>query len=333
MNNQTTPMDDQIEIPSADQQAHQWMVLLTSDEADDRDRSRFERWLAIDTDHQRAWQETQLLWQQSSQLKSLGRLHQPKSPSHQDKVTPLRPARRWTQIGTGLALAASLLLAVGLWLPTSPNNESGVNYRSELASSRQIHLPEGSVITLGANSEIELYLTEQQRQVNLVRGEAFFDVAKDSRRPFLVNTDTTQVKVLGTRFNVNQLQERAKVSVESGLVAVTHKQSQKQVELTPGERVISSTEGLGEISLQDAAKSGAWREGLRLYFDAPLTDVIEDFNRYSQRPLQLQDPALGQLSLTAVFPTDNIDAMVNSLSDVLPLVITEEDDRIVLSHR
>ena len=327
MNKQTPPMDDLIEIPSADEQAHQWKVLLTSDDAGDRDRARFERWLSLDVDHQRAWQETELLWQQSSKLEKLGKIHFPRDNS------PSRSNRPWSQIGTGLALAASLLLAIGLWLPNTTNEEPGVSYRSELASSREIHLPDGSVITLGADSEIELHLSEQQRQVSLVRGEAFFDVAKDSRRPFLVNMDTTQVQVLGTRFNVNRLQERAKISVQSGLVAVTHKQSQKQVELTPGERVISSAQGLGDVSLQDASKSGAWREGLRLYFDAPLTDVVEDFNRYSQRPLKLENPELGQLSLTAVFPTDNIDAMVNSLSDVLPLAITEQQDYILLSRR
>lgn len=230
-------------------------------------------------------------------------------------------------------MAASIVIAIMLWLPSSPGENQGIHYRSELAQTLPVHLPDGSVITLGANSEIELQLSKNQRQVILHRGEAFFDVAKDTRRPFVVDSQGTRVSVLGTRFNVNQLDQRSKVSVQSGLVAVTHLATQDQVELTPGERVVSHNQGLAQVSHQDASKSGAWREGLRLYFDAPLNDVVADFNRYSNRPLELASADLGNLSLTAIFPTDDIDLMVHSLSDVLPIEIQEESDRILIKLR
>jgi len=320
--------EETVVIPTAQQQAHEWMVLLCDDEASDHDRARFKRWLAIDTEYQQAWQQTQSLWRQAGQLTDLGKLHPPRA-----NTAFAKPAKKITQLVSGLAIAASVILAIALWLPSTTDQQQGVRYHSELAQTRQIHLPEGSVVTLGADSQIELRLSEHQRRVILLRGEAFFDVTKDSRRPFIVDSEGTQVSVLGTRFNVNQLDRQSKVSVQSGLVAVTHIGSQKQVELAPGERVVSHIDGLAPVSRQDASKSGAWREGLRLYFDAPLNDVVADFNRYSERPLELASEELGKLSLTAVFPTDNIAIMVHSLSDVLPIVITEEDDRILLSPR
>lgn len=322
-------------IPSADQQAHEWMVLLNSDDAQDHDQRRFTRWLAIDDDHARAWKETQHLWKSSEHLVELGQQHLPRR-SHQGQTQFSTQHKSSSRLGTwasGLAVAASVFIAVMLWLPNSTDETLGVHYRSELAQTLPVHLPDGSVITLGANSEIELQLSTRQRQVILHRGEAFFDVAKDARRPFIVNTQDTLISVLGTRFNVNQLNQRSKVSVQSGLVAVTHIATQKQVELTPGERIVSNREGLTPIAHQDANKSGAWREGLRLYFDAPLNDVVADFNRYSNRPLELASEDLGSMSLTAVFPTDNIDLMVHSLSEVLPITIREERDRILLTRR
>lgn len=323
--------DNSVTIPSAEQQAHQWMVLLTSDEAQDHDHRRFERWLTIDTDHAQAWQETQQLWKQSEQLTELGQQHLPRAQT----VFADAPKKdsRLSSWATGVAMAASIVIAIALWLPASHDDNQGIHYRSELAQTLPVHLPDGSVITLGADSEIELQLSTSQRQVILHRGEAFFDVAKDIRRPFTVDSQGTRVSVLGTRFNVNQLDQHSKVSVQSGLVAVTHLATQDQVELTPGERVVSHNQGLAQVSHQDANKSGAWREGLRLYFDAPLSDVVADFNRYSTRPLELASTDLGSLSLTAIFPTDDIDSMVHSLSDVLPIEIQEESDRILIKLR
>tara|TARA_B100000446_G_scaffold40601_2_gene36236 strand:- start:18048 stop:19043 length:996 start_codon:yes stop_codon:yes gene_type:complete len=320
-----TDSEDKVEIPTAEQQAHQWMVLLTSERARDADRSRFQRWLAIDSEHQQAWQETETIWQESQKLTSLGNTHAPK--------TGLPHNNRWSfaRFTSGLALAASVVLAVALWLPNQDETHQGVSYHSELAQSRDIHLPEGSVVTLGADSRIELHLTEQERRITLVHGEAFFDVAKDRQRPFVVTSGNTQVSVLGTRFNLNTFNDRTKVNVQSGLVAVKNLTSNQQVELAPGERVVSHKAQLSPVSRVDAQKSGAWRNGLRVYFDTSLNDVVADFNRYSKRPLELSSDELGDLSLTAVFPTDDIDNMILSLSDVLPIIITEQQERILLS--
>lgn len=324
-----TDSEDKVEIPTAEQQAHQWMVLLTSERVRDADRSRFQRWLAIDPEHQQAWQETETIWQQSQELSSLAKIHQPKTD---DKP---QTSHQWhfARFTSGLALAASVLLAVFLWFPDQDNSLQGVSYYSELAQARDIHLPEGSVVTLGADSHIELHLTDQERRVTLVQGEAFFDVAKDRLRPFVVTSGVTQVSVLGTRFNLNTFNRRTKVDVQSGLVAVKNLTSHQQVELAPGERVISNEAQLSPVSRVDVQKSGAWRNGLRVYFDASLDDVVADFNRYSPRPLELSSDELGDLSLTAVFPTDDIDAMVLSLRDILPITVTEQDQRILLSPR
>jgi len=324
-----TDSEDKVEIPTAEQQAHQWMVLLTSERVRDADRSRFERWLAIDPEHRQAWRETETLWQQSQKLTSLGNIHAPKADRD------LRRDNRWSfaHFSSGLALAASVLLAVFLWFPDQDEALQGVSYHSELAQSRDIHLPEGSIVSLGADSRIELHLTATERRITLVQGEAFFDVAKDRQRPFVVTSGNTQVSVLGTRFNLNTFNDRTKVNVQSGLVAVKNLTSKQQVELAPGERVISHEAHLSPVSRVDAQKSGAWRNGLRVYFDTSLNDVVADFNRYSKRPLELSSDELGDLSLTAVFPTDDIDNMILSLSDVLPITITEQQERILLSPK
>lgn len=332
----TTEADSSVEIdiPSAEQQAHEWMVLLNDDNVKSSDRTRFERWLAIGQEHQQAWRETERIWQQACELQALKRQVQ---PGHSDtnitsssNVAIFRQ-RRATTAGL-LAAAACLLLAIGLWIP-SPDTHRGVSYASTTGETRQIHLPDGSIIALGADSQIELRLTPERRQVTLLRGEAFFDVAKDPKRPFMVDAIHTSISVLGTRFNVNRLNERAKISVESGLVAVKNTLTDTQLELNAGDHVVSKISGLSNITRQDADKSGAWRHGLRLYFDAPLSDVIADFNRYSARPIQLATPELATLNLTAVFPTDNIDMMIHSLQDVLPINLQDNGEVIVLSKR
>lgn len=326
---QITHSEEKVEIPTAEQQAHQWMVLLTSECSRDADRSRFQRWLAIDPTHQQAWQETQTIWQHSQKLTSLGRAHHPKS----DSQPPINNRWQAAHFTSGLALAASVLLAIFVWFPERNKPHQAVSYHSELAQTRDIHLPDGSIVTLGADSHIELYLTEQERRINLLRGEAFFDIAKDRQRPFIATSGVTQISVLGTRFNLNNFNNRTKVNVQSGLVAVKNLSSKQQVELAPGERVISDEAQLSPVTRVDAQKSGAWRKGLRVYFDAPLRDVVADFNRYSLRPLELSSDELGDLSLTAVFPTNDINTMIVSLREVLPITVTEQEQRILLSPK
>lgn len=335
MNHSNEEYEPQV-IPSPREQAHQWMVRLNDDNATALDRQRFQRWLAIDEDNRQAWRETEIIWQQATQIDAC-RLRSTQSGSSLWKklagwLKPRDAVDRGLWMPT--ALAGVLMFAVILWFNQSPApTTSAVIYATTIGETKDVYLPEGSVITLGGDSSVVLHLSKDKRRVELRRGEAFFDVHPNKSRPFVVGAGDTRVTVLGTRFNVNRFNSHSRVSVAHGRVAVENQTSRERVELTPGQVVDSQTSGLAPIHTIQADQSGAWRNGLRLYIDAPLSDVVSDFNRHSPKPLHLSDPGLARLPVTAIFPADDQKKMLLSLQDVLPIELLHQDQQIIIQSR
>nr|WP_277602558.1 FecR domain-containing protein [Parahaliea mediterranea] len=222
-------------------------------------------------------------------------------------------------------LAAAALVLVALWLPAQrlePPPQGG-QYSSGTGEVRVVRLEDGSAVILGADSALRVELTATQRRVRLLRGEAFFDVARDEQRPFLVRVDDVAVRVLGTRFEVHKGVAATRVMVEHGLVTVQAP--------APGRNGESSHDGdtalllaAGEAAVRAPGDSWArlgpgrspttgWRDGRLAYDGAPLREVIADANRYYDQVIVLADPELGDLRVTASFRAREIDQLIGVL--------------------
>ncbi|BFM14929.1 FecR family protein [Maricurvus nonylphenolicus] len=322
-------------IPSPAQQARDWFMLLESDQATGADRERFARWLSLDSEHAQAFAELEAITQATANMADL------KSLEPLESASP----SLWQKLGSGLqnllspsyAFAAVSMLAVALvsWpfisSTLTPEATAPVSYQTAKAEDREIFLPDGSVVTLAANSRIEISLSETQRHINLAQGEAFFDVAKDAKRPFIVDTRDSRVTVLGTHFNVNTVTGFSQVSVEEGRVEVSSLQQQDAEVLTAGQRVqLLNSGSLSPVANIEPSAAGAWRRGLRIYFDAKLEDVLLDLNRYSPQAITLGEENLHDLSVTAIFPADDIDLMLQALDNTLPLRLEKTDETVTL---
>jgi transmembrane sensor len=324
-------------IPSPAQQARDWFMLLESDQATGADRERFNRWLSLDSEHAQAFAELEAITQATATMANLKSL-EPLATSNLQRSP-------WQKLASGLqnllspsyAFAAISLLAAALlsWpLITStlaPDVTAPVRYETAKAENREIFLPDGSVVTLAANSHIDISLNDSQRYINLTQGEAFFDVAKDAKRPFVVETRDSRVTVLGTHFNINTVTGFSQVSVEEGRVEVSSLQQAHAEVLTAGQRVqLLDSGSLSPVANIEPNAAGAWRRGLRIYFDAKLEDVLLDLNRYSPQAITLGEEELHNLSVTAIFPADDIDLMLQALDNTLPLRLEKTDTTVTL---
>ena len=199
----------------------------------------------------------------------------------------------------------------------SPPADLENRYMTALGEQRSILLSDGSVVELNTQSQLNVYYTDATRLVELVAGEAVFDVAKDSTRPFRVDAGTAIVEAVGTRFNVYRQNAQTVVTVVEGRVAVSQpKPSAKAsgtqgpgaitelpvVELAPGNQVAVSAAGaISAPAAVDTRKATAWTER-RLVFDGDtLATVARELNRYNRQQLTIADPALAQRTISGVF--------------------------------
>ncbi len=318
-----------------------WIIELSDDEATAEERTRlqteFQNWIMADTLHAEHFEETQRLWGAIGQMHHLETaVITPIQPTAADKIEEQAFRQTWWKAGMVASfIFAALVIFIGMNLPNSKE------FSTEVAEIRDVQLPDQSLVTLGAQSEIEVEFTESKRQVFLKNGDAFFDVQKDPARPFFVAVDGVNVRVVGTKFDIHHGPEQVRISVLEGVVEVTtpktaerdeSSETEKKVTLTLGQQLITDKQDHQvEVKRVDVADLANWRSGWLAYSGVDLRDLVADANRYYDKEIVLESEAIETLKVTASFKASRIDQMLAILQDALPIVVDKhEDGRIVL---
>jgi transmembrane sensor len=230
--------------------------------------------------------------------------------------------------------------------------------QTEVGQNRTVRLPDGSQVTLGGDTLLRASFNATSRHVELTRGEALFDVAKDRTRPFSVDTGTATVTAIGTQFNVRRREERVDIAVVDGAVVVEPLRQQTEgaeqfahlpsheaaaagrrpqheaLRLMAGERAVVGSAGVRAGATFAAADAPiAWRSGRLVFEREPLREVVQDVNRYSRKPLALEDEGIGGLLFTGTVVNGNVEGWIASIQQVFSLDAVEQPDRIVLRRR
>jgi transmembrane sensor len=203
---------------------------------------------------------------------------------------------------------------------------------------RRIQLEDGSSVTLGGRTEVTVDFDSGLRLVTLEHGEAFFEVAKDTQRPFVVHSSGSRIRAIGTAFNVRQSDGGLTVAVSEGTVeisrargsddadagrGVTQLQAGERIRITAGHSAIPSPIPIAPQAV------GAWREGERQYLGEPLSEVVADLARYSTRKIVIHDPSIGGLQVTGAVFEREMDQWLQSLRSALPVEVTAEPNGTV----
>lgn len=278
----------------------------------------FKRWLLADPAHRAAYEQAQVLWQKSAA--PAARLADEEQDALQRYLDAMaRPPARggWRRVA-GLALAACLVLAVGVaggWHPGYWLQDLQADYRSA-GQIRQVTLADQSQVTLDAGSAIAVDFAQGERRVRLLHGAAFFEVSHTGE-PFLVEAAGGEVRVLGTQFEVREQSEGAQVTVRSGRVGVSPAQGTLARELTANQQVAYSAGRVGDTLAVDSDNRLAWRQGWLNYYQVPLAQVIDDLGRYYPGRILLLDGDLGQRKVSGSFPVAEPLLALDSLGNVM----------------
>ncbi|HKU97242.1 MAG TPA: FecR family protein [Vineibacter sp.] len=308
--------------------AQRWFVLLRDQDASEADRAAFARWLADDPANQAAWERTQRLWSRLDDLTPhlRHRLHaeignRGHAPAMSGPATG-RSRRAWLQG----AAAAALVVAGGGYALTVPGPFA--DYRTRTAERRTVTLPDGSTMELGSNTAVSLAFDSDIRRLVLHAGEAFFQVAADARRPFIVAADRGATRALGTAFNIKRQADAVTVSVIEHAVAVSV-DGQPAVTVGQGQQVRYDHRRLDAVRAADVADVQAWRRDRLVFRDSPLRAVIADLERYRSGRIVITDDRIARIPVTGVFHARQTDAALATIADTLPVRVTRASDLLV----
>jgi transmembrane sensor len=206
-------------------------------------------------------------------------------------------------------------------------------YSTPVGGLASLPLLDGSKITLNTNSRVHFALTATERRVELQEGEAFFDVAKDPSRPFVVQAGGKRVVAVGTKFSVRRDGDAIEVVVTDGKVRV--ESATRPVFLTPGAiaRADESMVSIEHKSVPEAEAHLSWRRGVLMFRDQSLADAVAEFNRYNARKIVITDPAVAALKVEGNFRATNVDAFVRLLESGFAVRASAVENQIVLEPR
>ncbi|MEP1444570.1 MAG: FecR domain-containing protein [Paraglaciecola sp.] len=317
---------------------------------------KINRWRTQSPQHSKAWEHAEQTWQLMATLnidnitaESADEHVMPfeSNPiSHQDKwLSRSRLSRYWQHSRFPTGIAASLILVFSMMYFTSENTSPSLvaihpkpaeklieekfsNYRNQQHS---IYLDDGSTVYLNFNSVINVSINKTHRNIELVKGEAFFEVAKDPSRPFIVKAGNTSAAALGTAFAVKRDGEagsqititegRVKVEIHpstSSSLAISTKQT---AVLQANESITSTGRDLSDIKITEASIATAWRRGVLVFNNTPLEEVLAEIERYTAYAIQANLGHRADEKITGTFFINQLDEQLSTLIASLDLIV------------
>ena len=349
--------------PVIREEASKWFVAFCEGEVDAAGRQAFDRWLRASPEHVRAYLRMSALWE-SADLLAKGRpvdadeLAQRASADHNvvalariesgsdiDAPPRANEGRSKAPVRTSrhVAVAACLVLfcAMGagalFWWRLPPGYVTGP------AEQRIVQLSDGSTLQLNARSRVEIHFSAAERDIDLIEGQALFSVANHPARPFVVRSNGTQIRAVGTQFDVYRKRRGTTVTVVEGRVAIVEpsptrvslpgttgasSQAGPPVLVTAGEQASVTSQEPARATRANVAVATAWTRGELVFESTPLRDVVEELNRTSARHLVIEDATLLNYHISGVFSYADPAGLAGFLKQRFGVVVEETDHQI-----
>ena len=239
----------------------------------------------------------------------------------------VRPTRRHVMMG-GLAASALAVLGVGFMASRRASYETR---RGEL---RNVPLSDRSLAAINTDSHVEVAMGDTSRKVQLVKGEAWFEVAKNPDAPFVVSAGDIRVRAVGTAFSVRRHANGADVLVTEGTVETwSVRDPEKRTRLSAGSRAFV-TEVAEPVSViaqpEEIDRKLAWREREIILREESLAAAASDFNRYNDQQIIIADAALKDIKLVGGFQVDRPEAFARAVHSAFGVPVSIRHDRIII---
>ena len=316
-------------------QAARWLTRMGNGLTPARQRA-LEAWLA-DTMNAQEFSELRAVLDVAAELKGPARAALVASAAGTPRRAKQQGRALWLG-GITAMVALMVAAALGLWmwgegyLPRT--------YRTEVGQVRSVLLPDGSVAFLNTNTRLRWIGSPDDRKVRLVRGEVFFEVVHDPARPFRILLAHSEVRVLGTRFDVYRKADGdVRVTVVSGMVSVEGLSKGARTpswirRLKANQQIEYSPVGLiGGVHPARAVNVIRWRQGIIETRGEPLSRFVSNLSRYTPLRIVISDPRAARMRIGGAFSVHDVSATLERIARIEPITVTHEDGELILGYR
>jgi transmembrane sensor len=325
------------ELPNVHRQAADWFARKRSGAMTVHEAAELDAWLAADPEHQMALDSVELMWAASEAIR-----HEPAVLAiREEALGAHRPPRRWAFGAIAASLAA--LVVTGAVYTTQHNalTPGPRTFSTSPGQTTTITLPDGSKVTLDADTVVRAHETAHRRSLDLIRGRAFFRVAKDPSRPFVVAARDKTVTAVGTAFDVALRPDGVKVTLLEGKVKVDAPAAapsplaplrHQSTEMTAGSQLTAPDDGSWRMAKIDASEETSWAAGQLVFAGKSLSEVASELNRRSDKKVVIADASVGRAVISGSFDAGDVEGFVRAVQGYgLARVAKETNEEIELA--
>lgn len=298
--------------------------------------AEFESWLEQSSAHQAAYREVELLWGKLElPVKRIWRAQMQVSQgisTTQPGKSKSANQKHWSW-RRAVAVVAVIMLCVvtGHYFKNDVEHYFNPDLYITAQQPTTRTLPDGSKVMMNVQSRLEISFSADKRLVKLQDGEVWFDVAHNAQKPFVVETPLGNITVLGTRFNVRKTADAVFVSLVKGKVELrdTATSQLPATVLAPGMEAGLTRHGVGAVHPFDVFATTAWQKDQLVFYDSPVSEVVNELNRYYRGKIVIANSRLRDLHISGVFQTDNIDRVLGAIENTLSVRVIRVTDYLV----
>jgi transmembrane sensor len=292
---------------------------------EDRQKA-FDAWMQQSLAHRIAYWRLDAAWGRADLLSAMRRPAFQRPQAIQRKI--------WPHILRACAAAAVIAAIAGTtqWFETAKTAEK--TYATAIGERERLTLADGSQIELNTDTSLRAEITPSERRIWLDKGEVYFEVKHNEKKPFVVMAGDHRITDIGTKFVVRRDKSAFKVAVLDGIVRLEDSAARQAPKiLTKGEVAVASANktSVTRQSPRALADAMGWQRGVLVFDHTALADVAREFNRYSTTKVVISDPKTAALTIDGTFPSNDARAFMRLAQAVLGLTVDDRGNEIVIS--
>ncbi|MGC4098071.1 MAG: FecR family protein [Nitrospira sp.] len=310
------------------EEASDWFARFRASHVKDEDRQAFERWCQQNPAHRQAFQRISSAWDHPvvmTAAKEIARSRDGRTRSHNHTRFGWWPA-------FSVAVSGAIVIVLAAW-QWDVVTRSRADYYTAVGEQQTVHLPDRSIMTLNTQTAVAIEFKGPVRKIRLLKGQAFFNVASDPQRTFVVEHDGVAAKAVGTEFVVHAESKGMKVAVVEGLVRVADSVDAWQpLDLSAGHAVHVEPGIIQKPQAIDPFTTTAWLSKNLIVTSATLEDVVEEIRRYYPGTIVIWTPELKRRHVTGAYHLDDPAQLLNTLSKTLSFRLVTVADRLTVLY-
>jgi ferric-dicitrate binding protein FerR (iron transport regulator) len=304
---------------------------ILNKEASEQEEEIFRQWLALSKQNQKSFLQLEQLWQNTGGVADYYRINQEQSWEAVSRKIRKRPEQkiRYPLLKIAAAIATAYLLGIFTMYLMRQGSQQPVETIAEnhvkvpLGSKTEIQLSDGTMVWLNSGSEVSYPpVFEPELREMTLSGEAFFDVQKNNRVPFVVHTGDLDVRVMGTSFNVKSYpgEDLTETTLVEGLVELSNRDSKETVVLRPGERavMIKSRKQFDRRGLVETDLYTSWKNGKLVFKRERFGDLAVKMERWYNIRISISNKRLSDERVTGIFEKESVEQALRALQISVP---------------